>query len=106
MVLQEAPMLNFRTAYLQAMREQAPAMFNELRRSGAMETHLNRKAAEAQAMFRELTEGKPTLPSGALANPQDAQQATEQVFATLITFPPPNSAPEADPARPAGPPIP
>lgn len=103
MLIQGPSMLNFRTAYLQAMREQAPAMFNELRRSGAMDAHLNKKAAEAQAMFRQLTEGAPTLPgSGVLADPQTEREATEQVFGTLITFPPANATPDL-PERPPQP---
>lgn len=81
-------MLHFRMAYLLAMREQAPKMFNELRRTGAMEAHLDRKTEEAGNLFNQLTEGLPTLPgSGVLASPSDEAHATEQVYATLITFP-------------------
>lgn len=81
-------MLNFRMAYLQAMREQAPAMFKALRsRQGAMDAHLNSKEAEAQAMFAQLTDGEPTLPgSGVLANRATEHLANEIVFATLIEF--------------------
>lgn len=80
-------MLNFRIAYLQAMRDQAPALFKKLRsQPGAMDAHLNAKEAEARAMFRELTDGAPTLASGALANRATEHQATEVVFATLIEF--------------------
>ena len=94
-------MLNFRTAYLQAMRDQAPEMFRELRsQQGALEAHLDAKQAEAQAMFRELTKGAKTLPSGALADPSLESRATEQVFSTLIEFPPPNSTPEEKPEGP------
>lgn len=81
-------MLNFRTAYLQAMRDQAPAMFQELRKTGALEAHLDRKEAEAKAMYRDLTAGLPTLPSGALRDLKAESEATEQVMGTLIEFPP------------------
>lgn len=93
-------MLNFRTAYLQAMRDQSPTMFRELRRTGAMEAHLDRKAEEARAMFAQLTEGLPRLPSGALANPQDEQRATELVMQTLIAFPPPAETPDQPEPQP------
>lgn len=81
-------MLRFRTDYLMAMREQAPKMFRELRRTDAMEAHLDWKAEEARQLFVQLTEGLPLLPgTGVLQNPNDEALATEQVYATLITFP-------------------
>lgn len=83
-------MLNFRTAYLMAMREQAPKMFNELRRAGAMDAHLDDKAEEARQLYVRLTDGLPTLERAPyiLTNPADEAIAREQVYATLITFPP------------------
>ena len=93
-------MLNFRTAYLQAMRDQAPTMFKELRRTGAMDAFLDKKAEEARALFAELTKGLPTLPSGALADPVAERQAAEQVFAQLIAFPPANETPDGPETEP------
>lgn len=49
-----APLADLKIAYLRAMREQAPAMFNELRRSGALDAHLRQKAGEG-SLFEELT---------------------------------------------------
>lgn len=82
-------MLNFRTDYLMAMRDQAPKMFNELRRSGAMNAHLDKKEEEARQLYVQLT-GK-----GIEETPAQAAEAREQVYATLITFPPANETPEA-----------
>ena len=80
--------MEFKIAYLQAMREQAPRMFNELRRSGAMDAYLKAKTKEAYRMRDELLEGVPKLPNGVPSNPQDSHRAEEQVFAALIEFPP------------------
>lgn len=73
------PLLHFRTSYLLAMREQAPKMFNELRRTGAMDAHLDRKMAEAGQLYRDLI--------GDRTDMQAEREATEQVYATLIAFP-------------------
>lgn len=86
-------MLNFRLVYLRAMREQAPAMFNELRRTGTMNAFLEEKVAEAAAMFRELTSGSEALPSGALDNRLLEREATELVMHAMLEFPPLNATP-------------
>lgn len=73
-------MLHFRSAYLHAMRDQAPAIFRELRKTGAMDAHLEMKAQEAGRLFRDLLGDQTGL--------QAEREATEHVYATLITFPP------------------
>jgi hypothetical protein len=50
----------FKGTYLLAMREQAPKMFMELRRSGKLDQHLQEKSTEAHQMLRELLAQKPT----------------------------------------------
>ena len=87
-------MLSFRTDYLTAMRDQAPAMFNELRQTGQMQAHLDAKVKEAQVLFKLLTQDEPTLPSGVLRNQQAENEVIEQVYATLIEFPQPSESPE------------
>jgi hypothetical protein len=77
--------MEFKSPYLHAMRERAPKMFNELRRNGLMERHLQEKSEEAHRMFDELTKGAPKLESGYPAQPY-AREAEEVVFATLIEF--------------------
>ncbi len=84
--------MEFKLPYLLAMREQAPKMFNRLRRTGAMDAHLQQKSEEAHRMFDELTADAPKLPSGHPREPW-AREAEEQVFATLIEFP--SERPEA-----------
>lgn len=85
-------MLNFKTDYVVAMSDQAPRMLTELRKTGALKAHLEKKAEEARLLFVQLTAGKPTLPgSGVLENPQDEAEAREIVYATLIEFPPTES---------------
>jgi hypothetical protein len=86
--------MEFKGPYLQAMREQAPQMFNRLRRTGALDKHVQEKAAEARRLFEDLTADAPKLPSGLPELPH-RRAAEEQVFATLIEF-----QPETEPSDP------
>ncbi len=79
--------MDFKAPYLLAMREQAPAMFNELIRSGKMEEHLAEKSKEAHMMFADLTNGMAQLPSGYPRDEQAASAAERTVLETLIEFP-------------------
>lgn len=78
--------MEFKGPYLQAMRDQAPKMFNRLRRTGALNAHLKQKSQEAQRLFSDLTKDVPKLPSGYPQDPE-AREAEQLVFATLIEFP-------------------
>jgi hypothetical protein len=78
--------MEFKGLYLQAMREQAPKMFNQLRRTGALDKHVQEKAAEARRLFEDLTANAPKLPNGLPELPY-RREAEEQVFATLVEFP-------------------
>ena len=78
--------MEFKLPYLLAMREQAPKMFNQLRRTGAMDAHLQEKSKEAHKLFDYLTANAPKLESGLPKQPY-LREAEEQVFATLIEFP-------------------
>jgi hypothetical protein len=83
--------VDFDGPYLQAMRDQAPAMFNQLRRSGGMEEHLSQKRQEAKRLFEDLTRDAPKLPNGLPEDPYRGQ-AERQVLELLIEFP---TAPES-----------
>jgi hypothetical protein len=82
-------MMNFQADYAKAMAHQAPRMARELRVTGPLQAHRDQKMEEAAELFRQLTDGLPTLPSnsGILLNPADEAQATEQVYAIMIEFP-------------------
>lgn len=84
--------MEFKSPYLFAMREQAPKMFNRLRRTGAMDAHLQEKSTEAHRMLEELTADAPKHPNGLTKEPW-LREAEEQVFATLIEFPSDNPEP-------------
>ena len=77
----------FKTPYLEAMREQAPRMYNRLIRTGKMDAHLDEKSGEAHRMLEELTKDAPKLPNGLPENPY-LIQAEQLVLETLIEFPP------------------
>ena len=79
--------MEIKEQYLRAMREQAPGMFNELRRSGAMDAHLQKKAEEAAAMFDQIAASEPKLPNGLVADAARRREIEEQVRAALIEFP-------------------
>jgi hypothetical protein len=79
------------------MRDRAPKLLLELRKSGQLEKHLQEKSLEAHRLFEELTSGAPKLQSGYPEQPW-ARQAEEQVFAVMLEFPPENEpGPTQDP---------
>lgn len=79
--------MEFKAPYLRAMRDRAPRLFNQLRRSGLLEKHLRDKSAEAHRMFDELTANLPKP-----LTDQQYREAERQVLETLIVFP--SEAPE------------
>ncbi len=92
--------MEFSLAYELAMRDQAPQMFNRLRRNGGMNAHVKAKSADARQMYDELAKGKPKLPNGQVRSASDLQQIEEQVFAALIEFPPDEMRPGSGPPEP------
>jgi hypothetical protein len=88
--------MEFRLPYVEAMREQAPRMFNELQRSGQMGAHLEEKGKEAARLYSTLTRGRPREPGGAVAQPY-RREAEEQVLSLHIDFPQrPDTSPQQD----------
>ena len=77
--------MDFRAQYLQAMREQAPSLFKRLSKSGQLERQASLKSAEAERMFRDLTEDAPKDESGQ-PSLQARREAEEQVRAQLLNF--------------------
>jgi hypothetical protein len=69
------------------MREQAPAMFKQLRRTGTLEEHLAAKSREAHLMYDGLTANEVRLPNGLVRDQCAAAAAERQVMETLISFP-------------------
>ncbi len=86
-------MMEFSLPYQLAMRDQAPKMFNRLRRTGALAAHVKAKAAEARRLYAQLAEGLERLPSGLVKGAHNRRRIEEQVFATLIEFPPDETSP-------------
>ena len=87
-------MMEFSQPYVLAMREQAPKLFNQLRRTGALPAHLKAKSAEAHRMYDQLAADLPKLENGLLRSPSDHQQIQEQVRGLLIEFPADNPTPD------------
>ncbi len=78
--------MEFRLQYLQAMRQQAPKLFNQLNREGKLMALADEKAKEAAALFAELTKDAPKERGGYPKEPF-ASEAQEAVLQTLIDFP-------------------
>jgi len=78
--------MEFKLPYLQAMRQQAPKMFNRLSREGTLMAFVDQKAAEASKLFHELTANAPKGPGGYPKEPE-ATEAAEQVMAVMLDFP-------------------
>ena len=85
--------MDFKVPYVMAMREQAPEMFKRLRKTGAMESHLQKKSEEAHQLFEELTRDAPRTEDGFLM-PAARKMAEEAVFAMMIEFPADNDLAE------------
>ena len=78
--------MEFRLPYLQAMRQQAPKLFNQLSREGKLMAYVDEKAAEASRLFHELTANAPKEQGGYPKEPE-ASEAIEQVMAVMLDFP-------------------
>lgn len=78
--------MEFRLPYMQAMRQQAPKMFNRLNREGKLQAFVDEKAAEASRLFHELTANVPKTMGGYPREPE-AREAAEQVMAIMLEFP-------------------
>ena len=77
---------------MQAMRQQAPQMFNELARSDQLEAHVQKKSEEAHQMLRDLL--APEEPKGVDGLPRDPQAqrlAEERMLGEMLDFPQPES---------------
>ena len=78
--------MEFKASYLQAMRQQAPKLFNQLNREGKLTAYVDEKAAEASRLFHELTANAPKEQGGYPRAPE-AREAIEQVMAVMLDFP-------------------
>ena len=89
--------MDFKTIYVQAMREHQPKQFNELVRSGRIEAYLQERSKEAHAMLRDLLKDEPRGPGGAVSNLAKERAAEEQVLAVFLDFPQPESEQNPEP---------
>ena len=79
--------MQFKGIYLNAMREKAPAMFNELCRSGQIDAHATEKEREFGRLVNEALKNEPKGESGQVLN-RNAQRSVEEVVkAQLLEFP-------------------
>jgi hypothetical protein len=80
-------LMNFKGPYLQAMRQQAPQMFNELARSGQLDDHVQKKSEEAHALLEQSLEPEPKGVDGLPRDPQALRLAEERVLGEMLDFP-------------------
>ena len=96
--------MEFKGAYLQAMRDQAPKMFMDLRRSGKLDQFVQEKSMQAHQMLDEILRSQ-TRDKNSPPTMQQEREAEEQVRALMIEFPPPevSETPEPPDDLPKGP---
>ena len=70
--------MEFKLQYLQALRQQAPKLFNQLNREGKLQEMATEKAAKAERAVRGADEGAPKEQGGYPKEPF-ASQAMQQV---------------------------
>lgn len=76
----------FRYQYMQAMRDQAPAMFKSLSRSGQLESQAAQVSRQAERLVRQLLKEAPKDKDGH-PSLQATREAEERVRAQLLEFP-------------------
>ena len=88
--------VDFKSIYVQAMRERAPELFKELRKAGRKSEFLQKQSEAAHQMRDELLEGKPKNPEG---RPMmaDERWAEEIVLAHFLDFPVPEKDQNPEP---------
>ena len=79
--------MNFKGPYMQAMRQQAPRMFNELARSGKLEERVQQKSEEAHQMLWDLLAPEPKGPDGLPRDLNALRLAEEWVLGEMLNFP-------------------
>jgi hypothetical protein len=77
--------MDLRAQYLQAMRDQAPALFKRLSERGQLEKETRLALIEAECMFRDLMKDAKTDKSGQ-PTLQARREVEEQVRAALLNF--------------------
>ena len=88
--------MDFKTAYVQAMRDRAPKLFNSLRKTGALDAQAQKVSQQAHAMLSDLTSGLDKLPNGQPRDNAALSAAERQVMGALIEFPPEGQIPDVD----------
>ena len=80
-------MEDFKSLYVNALRDQNPKEFQRLRRLGQLEQHLEEKSLAASALYRDLVAGAPRDPGGAVKQPW-RREAEEQMLSQMLEFQP------------------
>ena len=76
---------------MQAMRQQAPQMFNALARSGQLEAHVEKKSEEAHQMLRNPLAPESKGVDGLPGDPQAQRLAEKRMLGEMPGFPQPES---------------
>ena len=89
--------MNFMGPYLQAMRQRAPGMFNELAKAGKLETFAHDRSLEAHALLHQLLGPEPKGVDGLPKDPQALRLAEERVMGEMLDFPVPEKDQHPEP---------
>ena len=88
--------MNFMGPYILAMREQAPKMFMELRRSGKLEQFARERALEGNALAEQMLARRPKDAHGQ-PSMADEREVEEIVLAQMLEFEPEGKAENPEP---------
>lgn len=89
--------MDFKSRYVQELRDKDPALFRELVRSHQIDQFLQQKSAEAHALLEQLLAPEPKGPDGLPKDPQALRLAEERVFAQMTEFEVPENRQNPEP---------
>ena len=84
--------MDFKSQYVQALRDHDPVLFRDLVKRGQMDAYLQEKSLEAHRLLADLLAAEPKGPDGFPKDPQAERLAEERVKSQMLDF----SLPEKD----------
>lgn len=89
--------MDFKSQYVQALRDRDPGLFRELVKTGQIDQHLQDKSLEAHRLLDDLLAPEPKGPDGLPKDPQALRLAEERVKSQMLDFPVPEKDQNPEP---------
>ena len=81
--------MDFKSQYVQALRDKDPGLFRDLHRRDQLDAFLQEKSAEAHRLLDDLLAPEPKGPDGLPKDPQALRLAEDRVRSQMLDFPVP-----------------